>query len=119
SFIHFTGSYAKDRSNVYYQDRRLEGAKPDTFKFIKHNSIATDGTNLYVYHRRTEAAVDLESFVVVEDENDTYCKDKNNVYLLIYEQNDPLVKVEGADLTTFKPLERNYAVDKNHVYFYG
>lgn len=119
SFIHFAGLYAKDISHVYYQDYVLEEADPEKFRFIKRNSIGTDGTNLFIYNRRSEIAVDLESFVVIEDENEVFCKDKNNIYLLFYHREDPLIKVEGADLLTFKPLERQYAVDKDYVWFYG
>lgn len=119
SFVHFAGLYAKDFKYVYYQDKILEEADPDRFRFIKDNSIGTDGKNLYIYNKRSNIALDLESFAVVEDENDTFCKDKNNIYLLFYHREDPLVMVEGADVSTFKPLERNYAVDQKHVYFYG
>ena len=119
SFTHFASLYAKDISHVYYQNTILDEADPDKFRFINQNSIATDGNNLYIYNRRSKIDLDLESFAVVEDEYGTFCTDKNNVYLLFYQREELLVKVEGADLPTFKLLERSYAVDKNHVYFYG
>ena len=119
SFIHFSGNYAKDASHVYYLGNVLKEADPDKFRFIKQNSIATDGSNLFIYNRRSKTTVDLESFVAIEDENDVFCKDKDNIYLLFYNREEPLIKVEGADQLTFKLLERQYAVDKHYVWFYG
>lgn len=119
SFVHFSGLYSKDSNRVYYQDRIVETAIPEKFRIIHNESVATDGSAVFIYGRRSKMTIDLESFKVVERENDTFYKDKNNVYVLRYHQEEPLAKVEGADPLTFQPLERNYAVDKDHVYFYG
>ena len=119
SFVHFSGLYSKDSSRVYYQERIVETAIPEKFRIIHTEGVATDGSAVFIYGKRSKLSIDLESFKVVEGENDTYYKDKNNVYVLRYHQEDPLAKVEGADPLTFQPLDRNYAVDKDHVYYYG
>lgn len=119
SFVHFSGPYSKDSNRVYYQERIVEGAIPEKFRIIHTEGVATDDNAVFIYGKRSKQAIDLESFKVVEGENDTFYKDKNNVYVLRFHQEDPLAKVEGADPLTFRPLERNYAVDKDHVYFYG
>lgn len=119
SFVHFAGLYSKDSNRVYYQERIVEAAIPEKFRIVHAESVATDGNAIFIYGRRSKLGIDMESFTAVEGENDTFYKDRNHVYVLRFHQEDPLAKVEGADPLTFEPLERNYAVDRNNVYFYG
>lgn len=118
TFQHIQSIYAKDRERIYYQTEALEGANPNTYRFLNEN-IAIDDSSVFVLTKRSKIPVDLNSFKVVENENEAFCVDSENVYLVFYQREEPLEKVEGADIATFRTLERNYASDKDHVYFFG
>lgn len=57
--------------------------------------------------RIKELEVDNESFVVLE--NETYAKDRNNVYL-------KGGQIKNADPKTFEIVDHGYSKDKNYVY---
>ncbi len=118
SFQHIMSIYGKDRNHVYYGNTILPKANPEKFRFLE-DGIATDETSIFIFNKPVNIPVDLSSFEVVKNGDYLFCKDKNNVYLLLYENPEPLVKVDGADVATFMLLERYYAKDKNQVYFYG
>jgi hypothetical protein len=118
SFTLITGLYGKDASRVYYSDQVLTDASPSTFRFLGEG-IATDGKALYIYHMRSQTPVDVASFTEVDGEYERFYRDKNGVYMLFLKQDDPLVQAVGADPATFTTLERSYAKDKDHVYFFG
>ncbi len=73
----------------------------------------TDGKWTYVSYdeaagkRIKELQVDNESFVVLE--NETYAKDRSNVYL-------KGEKIKNADPITFETIDQGYSKDKNYVY---
>lgn len=117
TFQLINGCYARDDKHVYFCDLLIENANPNKFKLINEN-IANDGVNIFIINKQSKTPLDIESFEVIKSDNsDNYCRDKNNVYAVYFSQKDPLLKVEGADPSSFKPLERSYAVDKNYVYF--
>ena len=118
SFKLLSGWYATDARHVFYENKILEDAVPEHFTILG-DGVTTDEKSIYIFDKKSATAADISSFEVIEDENDTFCRDKNNVFVLFYSQKEPLVKVAGADVSTFKPLERSYAIDKNSVYFYG
>jgi hypothetical protein len=118
SFELINGLYGKDASRVYYSELVLTGLDPTTLRFLGEG-IATDGKVLYIYNKRSETPVDLASFTVADGEYERYYRDKNGVYLLFPRENNPLVPAVGADPATFTTLERSYAKDKDHVYFFG
>jgi hypothetical protein len=118
TFQHLKSLYGKDRNHVYYGNTNLSKANPEKFRFLEEG-IATDEASIFVFNKLINIPVDLPSFEVVRNGDHLFCKDKNNVYLLLYENAEPLVQLDGADVATFTLLERYYAKDKNHVYFYG
>jgi hypothetical protein len=118
TFQHIKSIYGKDRNHVYYGNTILPKANPEKFMFLEEG-IATDEASIFIFNKLVNIPVDVPSFEVVRNGDHLFCKDKNNVYLLLYENAEPLVELDGADVATFTLLERYYAKDKNHVYFYG
>ncbi len=55
---------------------------------------------------------DSESFEII---NESYSKDKNNVYFI--NEYSHINKVEEADPTTFKEIENDFSKDKNNIYY--
>ncbi|UII26324.1 DKNYY domain-containing protein [Fulvivirga maritima] len=110
--------YAKDAKHIYYSGRLVEGADPQTFHFVS-DGIAIDEQFIYVYGRKSNIQTDTKNFEVVGDESSpSFCRDKNNVYLIIFHNGDPLLEVEGADPTTFEKMERGYYKDSHQVYYH-
>lgn len=118
SFQYLGGIYGKDKNHVYFGNNILSKANPEKFRFL-NDGITTDETTLFIFNKPANIPVDLPSFKLVESGDQVFCKDKNHVYLLLYGQQDPLVKVNGADADTFTLLDRYYAKDKHNVYYYG
>jgi hypothetical protein len=115
SYTHF---YAWDTTHVYFVDKELENTDPKKFTILKQG-LAREDHSIFVFGKRSATIVDHDTFEIVENGDNIFCKDKNSVYVLFYKQADPLVKIEDADPLTFKLLERSYAQDKNHIYYYG
>jgi len=118
TFQYLRGIYGRDRNHVYFGNNILSKANPENFRFL-NDGITTDETYLFIFNKPVNIPVDLPTFTVVENGDQVFCKDKNYVYLLLYGQQDPLVKVDGVDADTFTLLERYYAKDKCNVYYYG
>ena len=65
--------------------------------------------------------VDVSTFEAIKSYSDVHYRDKNNVYYYdvhnyTSDKAEELIKIEGADISTFKPLGNNYSKDKNKVY---
>ncbi|MBO9702230.1 MAG: DKNYY domain-containing protein [Sporocytophaga sp.] len=118
TFQNLRGIYGKDRNYVYYGNNTLPKANPEKFRFL-NDGITTDETYLFIFDKLVNTPIDLSTFTVVENGDHVFCKDKNHIYLLLYGQQDSLVKVDGADADTFTLLDRYYAKDKHNVYYYG
>ena len=118
TFTSIAHSYGRDVHKIYYRDKILHGANPKTFYFIT-DAVGRDDSSLFVFDTRVTESVDLETFEIVNHEEGDYCRDKNYVYIICYRQEDPLIKVPGADPNTFLPIGRSYARDHSNVYFYG
>ena len=108
--------YAKDKNNVYYTSKIIEGADPTSFATI-NNDLSNNLSNFYSKDKdhifcRGEilAVVDLDTFMTWSNRN-SYAKDKNNVY-------NSCEIINGVDVNSFEVLDR-YGKDKNNVYWGG
>ncbi len=133
-FLTISKRYAKDKKNVYYKGRLIEGASAKSFKLIDH-AYAVDEHSVFYQYKKLEA--DLNSFEYI---GKYFARDKNHVFAQGKIQDkitDPasfeLVKHEWtrdknyyyvnnfriveADYNSFKILTADYAVDKNHVFY--
>jgi hypothetical protein len=102
--------YAKSQTHVYYNQRIVEGADPQTFEVL-HHLWARDHSRVYLYYHPV-AQADAGSFVML---NELFAKDANNIWTL------PGI-VRDADVATFEVLDQGagnvgYARDKHNVYF--
>ena len=117
--------FAKDKNNVYYQNKKINGIVADGFEQIQSNFIK-DKNRLYKIDEDEEKneiklipsneKVNLENF---EEIGGNYYKDDKNLY---YFGENEFKKIEGADPNSFKYDNENYtfiAKDKNNVYFEG
>ncbi|UII26325.1 DKNYY domain-containing protein [Fulvivirga maritima] len=108
SMVCLRSSYAKDAKHMYYRFWIVEDADPKNFHFIS-DCIAIDEHNIYVYGQKSNIQTDTKNFEVVGDYNSpSFCRDNNCIYLIIFHNGDPLLKVEGADPTTFEKIEGGY-----------
>ncbi|MDC0506120.1 DKNYY domain-containing protein [Candidatus Gracilibacteria bacterium] len=110
----FQTSYAKDKYNVYYDGKVIDGADPQAFQIIKYGNItrySKDRNSVYLLNKKIEWA-DPKSFTVISS---SYIKDQNNVYY-----GD--LKIEGADSMSFKSMGEYYgdgAKDNYGIYKSG
>ena len=118
-------NFAKDKNNIYYKNKKLDGIDAASFEKIEFNFIK-DKNGLYKIDEDEEKneiklipineKVNLENF---EEIGGNYYKDDKNLY---YFGENEFKKIEGADPNSFKYDNENYtfiAKDKNNVYFEG
>ena len=118
-------NFAKDKNNIYYKNKKLDGIDAASFEKIEFNFIK-DKNRLYKIDEDEEKneiklipineKVNLENF---EEIGGNYYKDDKNLYH--FGENE-FKKIEGADPNSFKYDNENYtfiAKDKNNVYFEG
>jgi hypothetical protein len=140
--------YYADKNNVYFKDKIIESADPETFQYIG-NGRAKDKNNVYFKDKIIESA-EVEKYDTIEAYSpldiaeyffseflqnetsnnadtgsfkylgDNYAKDINNVY---YYDGDisqqEVVVLSGADPETFKKLADNYYQDQESIYYLG
>ena len=139
--------YSKDKNNVYYHFKKIEGADIKTFE-PEGYSIGKDKMGIY-YETRKVNGVDVNSFEVLKND---FFKDKNNVYYKnkkleifkpknfevidysLVKQNEDLyyftedennntkfvpLESKNVDIDTFQILDDDYAKDKNNTYYKG
>lgn len=98
--------YGKDKNNVYYEWKKIQGADTETFQILDY-PYSKDKNNVYYSYEGIVESADPETFIVVK--SGFYMKDKNNVYY-----NGKII--QGADSETFEFVKPGYAKDKNNVY---
>ncbi len=89
--------YSKDKNNVYFFNRIVEGANPEDFEIVDvelsfHGEIdAKDNNNLY-YRGEKLGQIDPSSYEPLKYDN--YVRDKNAIYYLRKNDNNEVTKVE-------------------------
>lgn len=113
SFVVVDYQYAKDKSSVFYEGRKLSGAESNTFELISYG-YAKDRQHVFFRNVIVDKADPSTFTAFIENENSmgetVYAKDRNGIYV-----NDKHFAI--ADLKTFKILNEKYTLDKNGVYF--
>ena len=106
--------YSRDKNNIYYDNKKIEGADLSTFQRIDEYIYSKDKNNIY-FRGKKISGVDKETFEKIDKYN--YSKDKNNIY---YDDK----KIEGVDKNTFEltydfgsVVNEYYSKDKNNVYY--
>lgn len=106
--------YSRDKNNIYYDNKKIEGADLPTFQRIDEYIYSKDKNNIY-FRGKKISGVDKETFEKIDKYN--YSKDKNNIY---YDDK----KIEGVDKNTFELMydfgsvvNEYYSKDKNNVYY--
>lgn len=106
--------YSRDKNNIYYDNKKIEGADLPTFQRIDEYIYSNDKNNIY-FRGKKISGVDKETFEKIDKYN--YSKDKNNIY---YDDK----KIEGVDKNTFEltydfgsVVNEYYSKDKNNVYY--
>ncbi|MEO6284308.1 MAG: DKNYY domain-containing protein [Dyadobacter sp.] len=108
--------YAHDSKQVFKDVFVLEGADPATFTFVpmfNGQYLTYDRYRVYFQDKPMEGA-DGGTFRKVSDFN---FADKNAAWGLEMGQYTHWSIIENVDLATFKGIDKNYAKDKNHVYY--
>ena len=118
-------NFAKDKNNIYYKNKKLDGIDAASFEKIEFNFIK-DKNGLYKIDEDEEKneikliplneKVNLENF---EEIGGNYYKDDKNLY---YFGENEFKKIDGSDPNSFEYDNENYtfiAKDKNNVYFEG
>ena len=118
-------NFAKDKNNIYYKNKKLDGIDAASFEKIEFNFIK-DKNGLYKIDEDEEKneiklipineKVNLENF---EEIGGNYYKDDKNLY---YFGENEFKKIDGSDPNSFEYDNENYtfvAKDKNNVYFDG
>ena len=106
--------YSRDKNNIYYDNKKIEGADLPTFQRIDEYIYSKDKNNIYFRGKKISGA-DKDTFEKIDKYN--YSKDKNNIY---YDDK----KIEGVDKNTFEltydfgsVVNEYYSKDKNNVYY--
>lgn len=101
------GGYSKTAFNVYFLDKKVQGASPSTFKPLK-DGYAKDAWAVFYMGERVKGA----SSMSFEYLGDGYAKDPWKVFYLGEE-------VIGAHSMNFKPVGHGYGKDMMNMYFRG
>ena len=115
SFKIIDGNYSKDKNSVYYNGEKFQGADPETFEVDVFSYFEKDKNN--IFYNGEKLKVDARTFYIFK-ENENFGKDSKNVYYVdILSNNKKIEVIEGADVSSFKVLNKNYAKDNNKVYY--
>lgn len=81
----FQAWISKDKNNVYYQDKKIEGADPATFVIDEEVPITKDRDDVFLYYKKIPAA-DPQTYEVIFNtgaggRGKVFGKDANNCYL--------------------------------------
>lgn len=109
-------AYARDSRQVYRSRIAVEGADPATFVFVpmfNGNYLTYDRRGVYSYDKPIEGA-DGSTFRKVSDFH--FC-DKQGAWGLSLGRETHWVPMATVDVATFTGIGKNYAKDKQHVYY--
>ena len=132
SFVEMDNFFAKDNKNVYYLGKQIRNISSEGFKFVGPD-IAKNKNGVYFLKDKTGEGdyeivplnFDSASFDIANKDTSNYFKDKNGIYYLDYgkllnselkDVQNAFIKLEGADIPTFKAFGYGYSKDKNRVY---
>ena len=115
--------FAKDKNNVYYQNKKIDGLVADGFEQIQSNFIK-DKNGIYKFEENENekslkitpinAKIDFENLKELDWK---YFGDDKNIYY--FDEND-FKKLDNADVNSFKRIEyTSFFKDKNNVYYDG
>jgi hypothetical protein len=117
SVVYAGNYYACDKTNVYFEDKRVSEADNGTFKSLTE-CIGRDAQNVFV--RETPVKVkDINTFEIITLQEETFGKDKDHIYALRYIPPFPLMPFPDADSESFEVVGEYYAKDKKQVYYYS
>ncbi len=124
-FLGEYGWYSRDTKNVYYRDKKIKNADPETFQFLPNEYFFAKDKNLVFHDEHIIEGADPETFEIVPYatymERNRYGKDKNNVFYINWEYTAML---KNADPKTFEHViydgdsNSQYGKDKNHVFYH-
>ena len=111
SFKSFDTTYAKDKSNAYFDGHPILGADATSFDVLDRSGFAKDRDHVYQLDR--PISDDPAHFAIVSN-NDHYLftKDSRTVHV----NGKPIA---DADPSTFRVLQGAYAQDARHVYYFS
>ena len=115
--------FAKDKNNVYYQNKKIDGLVADGFEQIQSNFIK-DRNGIYKFEEDENekslkitpinAKIDFENLKELDWK---YFGDDKNIYY--FDEND-FKKLDNADVNSFERIEyTGFFKDKNNVYYDG
>ena len=132
SFVEMDNFFAKDNKKVYYLGKQIENISSEGFKFVG-SDIVKNKNGVYFWKDETGTGdyeivplnFDSASFDIANKNTSNYFKDKNGIYYLDYgkllnseakDVQNAFIKLEGADIPTFKAFGYGYSKDKNRAY---
>jgi hypothetical protein len=140
SFKAFDTTYAKDRSNAYFDGRPISGADATTFEMLNRSGFARDRSHVYLLDRpisddpahfelldgglsKDSTAVYWTDGGVLSDDPTHFAIISNNDHYL-FTKDGRAVQVNGnpiadADTATFRVLQGAYAQDARHVFYFS
>ncbi len=115
--------FAKDKNNVYYNGKKLDGIVPNDFEQIQSYFIK-DKNGIYKFEEGENeqdlkitpinAKIDFKNFKELDWK---YFGDDKNIY---YFDEDSFKKVDKADINSFERIDfTGFFKDKNNVYYEG
>ena len=132
SFAEMDNYFAKDNKNLYYLGKQVRNISSEGLKFVGPD-IFKNKNGVYFWKDETGTGdyeivplnFDSASFDIANKNTSNYFKDKNGIYYLDYgkllnseakDVQNAFIKLEGADIPTFKAFGYGYSKDKNRVY---
>jgi len=132
SFVEMDNFFAKDNKNVYYLGKQIRNISSEGFKFVGPD-IFKNKNGVYFWKDETGTGdyeiiplnFESASFDIANKDTSNYFKDKNGIYYLDYgkllnseskDVQNAFIKLEGADIPTFKAFGYGYSKDKNRAY---
>lgn len=114
SFKTLGNGYGRDKNNIFYNEKRMKVSDISSFEVMNSNYSKDKNT---VFYNGEKLKVDAGTFYIFK-ENENFGKDSKNVYYVdILSNNEKIEVIEGADVSSFEVLNKNYAKDNNKVYY--
>nr|WP_314561907.1 DKNYY domain-containing protein [uncultured Capnocytophaga sp.] len=112
---YFNGCYFKDKNYLYYYDKKIKDSDATSVRTNNHLELISDKNN--TYHRGVPITYKGEGIQNIN--NNLFKTSKYVLYSPSFAVGGTIrwIELSNIDAKTLHSLSRNYAMDKNHIFY--